>query len=140
MNEQTAMLSGITAYKDLCAEIDILRLRAEDQEVSLKYARRKMDNNGLPWSNGKPVIVSLDKALEEYDEVLVALQQTLDVLESKEDVKEQMEEAIQSIEGVEMAVAYYRDALGMPLREIADRLGYSEVHIKRISAKLNRHK
>jgi len=132
-------VSGITAYQDICSEIELLKLRAEDQEISLKYARSKMDNSTL-WSNGKAVVVPLDKVLKEYDNALTGLQSTLKTLKDKENVRERMEVAIGQISGLEKAVEYHRDALGLPLKIIAERLGYSERHIKRISSRIPRRK
>jgi len=131
-------LSGITAYQDICAEIEILKLRAEDQERNLKYARRKMSNSGLPYVDGKPIVVPLDKALEEYDTALVQLQETLAALKEKEQIRKQIEATIKQLKGLETKVEYYRDALGLPLKVIADRLGYSEIYIKRISSRIPR--
>lgn len=132
------ILTGITVYQDVCAEIELLKLRAEDQERSLRYARRKMHNNGLPWSAGQPVVVPLDKALAEYDEALTGLQETLALLRAKEQTRQQMEAVIERIEGLETAVEYQRDALGLPLKVIAERLGYSEQYIRRVSSHIPR--
>lgn len=134
---QTNDLAGIAAYQDICAEIELLKLRAEDQEKSLKYARRKMSRS-LPWSDGQPVVVPLDKALIEYDTALTGLQQTLIALRDKEYIRQRMEAAIGQIQGLNKAVEYHRDALGLPLKVIAERLGYSHDHIKRVSSKLPR--
>jgi len=131
-------MTGVEAYQDICAEIELLKLRAEDQERALKYARRKMHNNGLPWSDGSPVVVPLDKALEEYDKALVALQETLQQLKEKEHTRQQMEAAIGQIKGLDLAVEYQRDALGLPLKVIAERLGYSEQYIRRVSSRIPR--
>lgn len=130
-------LSGITAYQDICAEIEILKLRAEDQERSLKYARRKMLNR-LPYVDGKPIVVPLDKALEEYDSALVQLQETLATLKELERTRQQMESYIGQIRSLDKAVEYQRDALGLPLKVIAERLGYSEQHIRRVSSRIPR--
>ena len=131
-------LTGIAAYQDICSEIELLKLRAADQERALKYARRKMHNNGLPWSAGQPVVVPLDKALKEYDTALTALQETLEELRAKESTRQQMEAVIGQIQGLEKAVEYQRDALGLPLAVIAERLGYSEIYIKKISSRIPR--
>lgn len=131
-------LNGITAYQDICAEIELLKLRAEDQERSLKYARRKMSNHGLPYVDGKPIVVPLDRALEEYDTALILLQETLAALREKERTRQKMEAAIHQIHGLDRKVEYYRDALGLPLKVIAERLGYSEIYIKRISSRIPR--
>ncbi|MGX4583351.1 hypothetical protein [Paenibacillus chitinolyticus] len=133
----TTDMAGIQAYRDICAEIELLKMRAEDQERSLLYARRKMHSD-LPWSAGQPVIVPLDKALEEYDKALSGLQETLKTLQAKEMFRQRMEAVIGQIQGLETAVAYQRDALGLPLKVIAERLGYSERHIKRISSRIPR--
>lgn len=137
--QQMTDLTGIAAYQDICAEIELLKLRAEDQEKSLKYARRKM-SSGLPWSDGQPVVVPLDKALKEYDTALIGLQQTLIALRDKEYIRQRMEAAIGQIQGLDKAVEYQRDALGLPLKVIAERLGYSERHIKRISSGIPRRR
>jgi len=68
------------------------------------------------------------------------LQSTLKTLKDKENVRQRMEVAIGQISGLEKAVEYHRDALGLPLKIIAERLGYSERHIKRISSRIPRRK
>lgn len=130
-------LSGIAAYIDICTEIEILTLRAEDQERGLMYARRKMHNR-LPKVNGSPIIVPLDLALKEYDEALAGLQDTINALQQKEKTRKKMEAAIGNIKGLEQAVEYHRDALELPLGVIAEKLGYSLAHIKRISSRMPR--
>ena len=135
----TTELTGITAYKDICIEIEILKLRAEDQERSLKYARRMMHNNGFR-SDGGVVVMPLDKALGMYDEALTGLQVVLEELRCKEQTRQLMEAKIGEIEGLEMAVEYQRDALGLPLAVIADRLGYSLGHIKNVSSRIPRRR
>lgn len=135
----TETLAGIAAYQDICAEIELLKLRAEDQERSLKYARRMMHNR-LPYVDGKPIIVPLDKSLEAYDAALDGLQETLRQLKEKEATRQQMESAISKITGLEKAVEYQRDALGLPLSVIAERTGYSLGHIKNVSSRIPRRR
>lgn len=130
-------LVGIAAYRDVCAEIELLKLRAEDQERSLKYARRMMHNTGFR-SEGHVVVMPLDKAMRMYDDALVGLQETLQHMREKEATRRQMESVIGQIEGLDTAVAYQRDALGLPLKVIAERLGYSYDHVKRISSRIPR--
>jgi len=132
-------LSGIAAYQDVCAEIEILKLRAADQERSLKYARRMMHNTGFR-SEGNVIVMPLDKALGMYDEALAGLQETTEALREKEYTRQQMEATIGQMQGLEKAVEYQRDALGLPLAVIAERLGYSYDHIKRISSRIPRRR
>jgi DNA-directed RNA polymerase specialized sigma24 family protein len=139
MTETDDALAGITAYRDVCDEIDLLKLRAEDQERGLKYASKKIHNR-LPGAGGAPVIVPLEKALLEYDEALMGLKSTLEQIRMKETTRRKMEEVIGNIEGLEKALAYQRDALGLPLAVIADRLGYSLGHIKNISSRIPRRR
>lgn len=137
MTETDDALAGITAYRDLCNEIALLMLRADDQERSLTYASMKIHNR-LPKAGGAPVIVPLDKALAEYNEAITNLGVTLERIREKEEIRKQMETTIGQIEGLEKAVAYHRDALGLPLGVIAQRLNYSEVYIKKISSRIPR--
>lgn len=137
MTETDDALAGITAYRDICEEIDLLMLRAEDQERSLSYASKKIHNR-LPKAGGAPVIVPLDKALAEYDEVMANLGLTLEQVRVKEEIRKQMELKIGNIKGIEKKVAYLRDALGLPLAVIAKRLNYSEIYIKKISSRIPR--
>lgn len=137
MTETDDALAGITAYRDICDEIDLLMLRAEDQERSLSYASQKIHSR-LPKAGGAPVIVPLDKALIEYDEALKNLKATLERIQAKEEIRKQMELKIGDIKGIEKAVAYLRDALGLPLAVIAKRLNYSEIYIKKISSRIPR--
>lgn len=138
--EENSSLDGIEAYKDICAEIELLKIRAEDQEAGLRYAMRKMHNNGLPWSAGQPVVVPLDKALAEYDEAVAGLQETVERLRSKENARQRMEATIGKIAQLDKAVAYQRDALGLPLAVIAERTGYTLGYIKNVSSRIPRRR
>ena len=61
-----------------------------------------------------------------------------EAIANMEKSKKKIEEEIKKLEGLDKKVVYMRDIEGKTLKEIADELGYSEIYIKKISARNKR--
>jgi DNA-directed RNA polymerase specialized sigma subunit len=79
--------------------------------------------------------ISLDKALINYDDVIMKLNDVRDALGQLMECKKQMEQTIERFEGLEQKVVAMRDLQGMKLYEIAGELNLSYDRIRQISRK-----
>lgn len=135
-------LDFVETYNDITKEIEILELRLIDLEGELQSVRRLIDTGKLP-STPLPVYVPLDKVLQQYDNVVAAINETSSRLEVKKLIRKKVEENIKNFQGIEYRVAYMRDIEGMPLYKIAEQLGYSYDWIRKVSSRIKaqrRHK
>lgn len=110
-----------------------------DLEEQLKAAR-KLCFSGQLSSDPLPVHVPLDKALEQYDDVVAKIREVSAEQERKKATRSQIDRLLKQFEGLEMRVAYMRDIERKPLQQIADELGYSHDWIKKISSKIRKVK
>ncbi|RKD26696.1 hypothetical protein BEP19_15940 [Ammoniphilus oxalaticus] len=143
------MIEFIPSYNDLCTEIDMLELRIEDMERERDYLRKSMYDNA-PINNLGAIDYSREivqngyvpMPLDKITDRMKRIDHTLDDLRrlksGKEKYRKAIEKKLDSLEGLAYKVAYMRDLKKMRLREIAEELGYSLVHIKRISSKINK--
>lgn len=119
-------------YHDLCAEIDILKVRINDLEREYKvWYRSCFSAPGRTF----PLDISLNRMKQICDQV----EAYSTLLEEKEKVRKEIEGKMSEFEGLEYKVAYMRDVQGMTLAEIAADLGYSYIWIKQISARTKKH-
>lgn len=110
-----------------------------DLEEQLKAARKLCFSGQLP-SDPLPVHVPLDKALEQYDAVVLRIREASVELERRKTTRNQIDRLLKQFQGLEMQVAYKRDIERKPLRVIADETGYSHDWIKKISSKIRKVK
>ncbi|WP_025847627.1 hypothetical protein [Paenibacillus ehimensis] len=132
-------MNFVKLYYDISKEIEIYELRLVDLEAELKQARKLCFDGRLP-SSPLPVHVPLNKALEQYDNVVAKIRETSDHLTQKKLIRQRIEANIRDFQGIEYQVAYMRDILGKPLGQIADELGYSYNWIMKISSRVKRQK
>lgn len=140
------MSAWITSYHDLCKEIELLELRAEEMECQSKRIQQKMHNcpsvrlvasyEGMP-SVGMAVI-QMEKLYNDLQPILEELEDIYDILELKVTYKSRMESTMSQFEGIEYIVAVKRDIERKPLYQIAKEMDYSYDWIRRISAKVKR--
>src|SRR5690606_8058210 len=117
--------------------IEIYEWRLEDLEGELK-AIRKVIHTGVEPSDGHAVHIPLDKALERYDRIVEQIREGSDALANKKAARRQIETGLRGLNGIKFHVAYLRDIENLPLKVIADKLGYSYDHIRRISSKVRK--
>lgn len=127
-----------TSYFDLCKEIEILDLRADDLEKEARVCLRTVWTGEPPSDHGTYVHLPLDTALRRYDAVMGKLCDVQEVLRNKRVVKAQIEQRLGEFEGLEYRVAYMRDIQDKPLDAIAEELGYSFNWIAKISSRVKR--
>lgn len=134
----------IKSYKDLCKEIKIWELRVETYEAEIRAIKRlarlygPSDVKGIDYT--KPRVqesnqIGFEEALfrlHQLEEHISMHQSTIDEME---ELKKEMEERIGRLDGLDKKVVYMREIQGKSLKEIADELGYSEIYIKKISAR-----
>lgn len=132
-------MSFVKLYYDITKEIEIYEWRLEDLEKELQAVRKVVFSGRIP-SDNHTVHVPLDKALEQYDNVVMQIREVSERLAEKKATKRQIESSIRGFQGLKYQVAYLRDIENMPLKEIASKLGYSYDHIKRMSSQIKKVK
>lgn len=137
----------IKSYKDLCDEIEIWKERVKAYEAEIEALKKlakiygPSDIKGIDYS--QPRVESTNQiGFEEFLERLYKLENHIyiheEAIKNMEKHKKTMEERIERLEGIDHKVVYLRDIQGKTLKEIADELGYSEIYIKKISARNKR--
>ena len=137
-------LDLIKSYNDLCEEIEISKWRIEAYKAEIEALKKlarfdgPSDISAIDYS--QPSIqtsgqLGFEEALirlQKIDSHILLHQETIKKLEK---AKKQMEERIEKLEGLDKKVVYMRDVEGKTLYQIANELGYSEIYIKKISAR-----
>jgi len=137
----------IKSYKDLCEEIEIWKERLKTYEIQLKAIVKlaKLDGpsdiTAIDYS--KPYVdgtrqIGFEEALEMLHKIESHIYLHKEAIANMEKSKKKIEEEIKKLEGLDKKVVYMRDIEGKTLKEIADELGYSEIYIKKISARNKR--
>lgn len=137
----------VKSYKDLCEEIEIWKERLKTYEIQLKAIVKlaKLDGpsdiTAIDYS--KPYVdgtrqIGFEEALEMLHKIESHIYLHKEAIANMEKSKKKIEEEIKKLEGLDKKVVYMRDIEGKTLKEIADELGYSEIYIKKISARNKR--
>lgn len=142
------MISFTASFNDLCTEIEVLEERINDMERERKFLRKSMYANAPKFKGvvdyssdkvtGGQVPLSLDKIVERLNKIDDQLAYHYEALREKKSSRDKIEKLIEEFEGLEYKVAYMRDVKGMKLYEIADELGYSHDHIRRVSSRVKK--
>lgn len=141
------MMDPVKSYKDLCEEIEIWKERLKTYEIQLKAIIKlaKLDGpsdiTAIDYS--KPYVdetkqIGFEEALEMIHKLESHIYLHREAIANMEKSKKRIEEEIKKLEGLDKKVVYMRDIEGKTLKEIADELGYSEIYIKKISARNKR--
>lgn len=140
-------MNTIKSYKDLCSEIEIWKERLKTYEVQIEAIRKlaKLDGpkdiTGIdytqPYVDGTSQ-VGFEEALEMLGKIENHIYLHQQAIANMEKSKKKIEEGIGKLEGLDKKVVYMRDIEGMTLADIAEELGYSEIYIKKISARNKR--
>lgn len=134
----------IKSYKDLCSEIKAWQYRIEAYQAEIKALKRLAKVHGPGEVRGidysQPAVQNSGQiGFEEYIIRLQKLESHIylheETIKKMIESKEKIEKCIEEIEGIDKKVVYKRDIEGKTLRDIADELGYSEIYIKKISAR-----
>lgn len=134
------------SYHNLCTEIDILEIRAEELEREVKRIQKKMspsptirlvaNYDGMPHAGLAPI--QFPKLYDQLQTIYEELHDIYDTLELKCEYKVRMESKMGELEGIEYQVAYERDVNRKPLSQIAKEMQYSYDWIRKISARVKR--
>lgn len=118
------------------------RIKSRERErAKLKWDGIPRDIKGIDYSGDK--IQSNSYQAESLDIALAYIQLTEQLEEMRKelndirDQRKELEEVINKFSGIQKQVLMYR-IQGLSLEEIADKLNYSLIHIKKISAKVNK--
>ena len=134
----------IKSYKDLCEEIEIWKERIKAYKVEIEALKKlakfegPSDISAIDYT--RPSVstsgqLGFEDALIRIQKIESHIELHKDTIERLERSKENLEERIEQLEGLDKRVIYKRDVEGKKLYEIADELGFSEIYIKKISAR-----
>ena len=137
----------VKSYKDLCTEIEIWKERVKAYKAEIKALKKlakaygPSEVKGIDYSQLK-VQNANQIGFEEFLERLYKLENHIyiheEAINNMIKAKLKIEEYLKKLEGLDKKVVYMRDIEGKTLKEIADELGYSEIYIKKISARNKR--
>lgn len=131
-------------YSELVAEIDMLEARIHDLMTERKFLLKSMHASApkgmgaVDYSKDRVqsnfVPFTLDRIVDRMNKIDHAIEQLGEQLKAKRETLDKLDGILAQLDGLEYKVAFMRDKLNMRLHEIADKLGYSYAHIKRISS------
>lgn len=141
-------------YGELVAEIDMLEARKNDLLTERRFLLKSMNSSApkgmgaIDYSKDRVqsnfVPYNLDRIVERMNKIDTMIQQVDEQLKAKRETLDKLDAILAQMDGLDYKVAFMRDKLHMRLHEIADKLGYSYAHIKRVSSGIrkipNHHK
>lgn len=137
-------------YNDLIVKIELYEEQIKSMEKEREFLRRSMYDNSPKFKGvvnyegervtGGIVPLSLDVIIKRLNKIDDSLDMLYRLLNEMKDSKKRIESMMSELEGLEYKVAYMRDVQRMRLQEIADKLGYSHEHIRRISSRIKKLK
>ena len=149
VNNKKVVIGGqtmdvIKSYKDLCEEIEIWKERIKAYKVEIEALKKlakfegPSDISAIDYT--RPSVstsgqLGFEDALIRIQKIESHIELHKDTIERLERSKENLEERIEQLEGLDKRVIYKRDVEEKKLYEIADELGFSEIYIKKISAR-----
>lgn len=148
MMEEDGIMNGIDIYTNVCIEIDMLENVLEDIRQEISILQRKMyqvpgeiraiEYSGMP--KGSADHTSFDRQYNRLMKLIEEEDTYATTLENKRKLKKELINKYREITGLKEKVRYKRDIEKKTLTSIAEELGYSESHIKRISSQMPRKK
>ena len=132
-------LNFINNYKDICLDIEIQEVIIQDIEKEILLLKKlaiqgPKDITGINYSSqprGSAIYISLDRILDRIERVEKRLEISKEILFQKIETKNKIDLKIKELNGLDAKVVYMRDIARMSLKEMADKLGYSEIWIKK---------
>lgn len=131
-------------YSELVAEIDMLETRKNDLLTERRFLLKSMNSTApkgmgaVDYSKDRVqsnfVPHTLDRIVERMNKIDVMIEQVDEQLKAKRETLGKLDAILAQMDGLDYKVAFMRDKLNMRLHEIADKLGYSHAHIKRVSS------
>lgn len=120
-------------YADLLRIIDIVKAEIEMLEVDKEYWIGK--NEQLPFSSIGAAKYGLDIASQRTDRLNGRIASLEQKLEHYQAIEKEIRDNVEKLEGLEYKIAKLRFIDGMTYQEIADELGYTHDHIRRVASK-----
>lgn len=120
-------------YADLLRIIDIVKAEIEMLEVDKEYWIGK--NEHLPFSSIGAAKYGLDIASQRTDRLNGRIASLEQKLEHYQAIEKEIRDNVEKLEGLEYKIAKLRFIDGMTYQEIADELGYTHDHIRRVASK-----
>ncbi|MCM3141673.1 Atg14 domain-containing protein [Brevibacillus sp. MER 51] len=135
-------------YNELIMEIDVLETRIKDLVTERRFLLKSMDANApkgmgaVDYSRDRVqsnfVPFPLERIIERMNKIDETIEQLREQLKAKRETLRQLDSLLSQMDGLEYKVAFMRDKLNMKLHEIAEKLGYSHDHIRRISSRMKK--
>ena len=135
-------------YNELITEIDVLETRINDLRTERRFLLQSMHANApkgmgaVDYSRDRVqsnfVPFQLDRIVERMNKIDETIEQLGDQLKAKKETRSKLDGILAQMDGLDYKVAFMRDKLNMRLHEIADKLGYSYDHIKRVSSRIRK--
>lgn len=120
-------------YADLLRIIDIVKAEIEMLEVDKEYWLGKSTN--LPFFSIGAEKYGLDIASQRTDRLNDRIASLETKLEHYQAIEKEVRENVEKLEGLEYKIAKLRFIDGMTYQEIAEELGYSHDHIRRVASR-----
>lgn len=124
------------SYADILKVIEIIKAEIEAVQLDLDYWLGKSSKHPL-FSEGARKY-GLDIAAKRVDFLYDRLDKLEERLKAYQEIEKEIRENVDKLEGLEYKVAKLRFIDGMTYQEIADELGYSHDHIRRVASKSNK--
>ena len=115
--------------------LDYQKLKEEIEYLEYKIEREKRELKRWVYGDLQNVKLQEDSIASGLEERIEAFEKELQ--HKKNDLKK-AEELISTFHGLDNKILYYKYVKGMTLEEIADKLNYSESHIRKKHAELVR--
>ena len=141
-------MNAIKSYKDLCSEIEIWKERLKTYETQIEAIRKLARLDGpqdikaidytQPLGGTNISQIGFEEALDMLAKIQNHIYLHQRAIKDMEKSKKKIEDSIEKLEGIDKRVIYLRDIEGIGLTDIAQKLNYSEIYIKKISARNKR--
>lgn len=135
-------------YGELVAEIDMLEARKNDLLTERRFLLKSMNSTApkgmgaVDYSKDRVqsnfVPYTLDRIVERMNKIDTMIEQVDEQLKAKRETLNKVESVLSQLDGLDYKVAFMRDKLNMRLNEIAEKLGYSYDHIRRVSSRIQK--
>lgn len=121
------------SYADILKVIEIIKAEIEALQLDLDYWLGKHDRHFV-FSEGARKY-GLDVATKRVDFLYDRIEKVEARLKAYQEIEKEIRENVEKLEGLEYKIAKLRFIDGMTYQEIADQLGYTHDHIRRVASK-----
>jgi len=139
-------MNDMNAYQDILKEIELWEIRLGDLQHERRYLIKKMNvppqvnlcanYSGMPGSG--MMVINLPEYWDRVREIDQKIEECYDVLSLKREAQRNMEKVMSQMHRLEYRVAYMRDVEKLKLKEIAEKLSFSEGWIRQVSMRVPR--